>query len=450
MQLKVKAEDAAPPDLVKKLYKYSGAAETFRRFQNNVVFLATDEDLTGNMIEVAKRYLAIGRIVGDADRMAAFNKEQKDKLKQAYDAAELETRVAITRAYRYMFYPSPDAPMANNSLTRETLPAQDTGEVDKDQSNVIIKMLRLLKRALTADDEELSAFYVKSKGWDENQVSLTTEDLRKAFARKIGLRMLFDIGQLRKTIQNGVKAGVWVYYDLKEEFGYDKDFPPPAWEISENTLLYLPAEASRLGIRIKGKWKPDAPVGPIGGGDFWPPEELCPVCGKPISQCVCGHNGKGKPTHLTGEGAVNQAFQQIIDQCQEHGFTKLSKLTLTVSGFGKSAATDLRAVGLAIPQLNQSHVSLNLELQSTFKENTESFQTSFRGNWDRYKRLKTISDAFAMEADELKQTLNVVFNFDGGLEVDSADFKTLGDVLATLQVGKINLDAIPVSEEAGA
>ena len=85
----------------------------------------------------------------------------------------------------------------------------------------------------------------------------------------------------------------------------------------------------------------------------------------------------------------------------------------------------LRRSSRSFPQFNQSHISLNLELQSTFKENTESFQTSFRGGWDRYKRLKTISDAFAQEADELKETLHVVFEFDPGLAVDSADFKTL-------------------------
>ena len=38
----------------------------------------------------AARYLAIGRIGGDAGRMAEFNKEQQDKLRKAKDAAELD------------------------------------------------------------------------------------------------------------------------------------------------------------------------------------------------------------------------------------------------------------------------------------------------------------------------------------------------------------------------
>ena len=77
----------------------------------------------------------------------------------------------------------------------------------------MLRVLRALKKVLTADDDMLSALYVKSKAWDQNQVSMSTEDLRKAFARKIGLRILLDVGQLKKTIKNGVDLKVWVYYD---------------------------------------------------------------------------------------------------------------------------------------------------------------------------------------------------------------------------------------------
>ena len=165
-------------------------------------------------------------------------------------------RIAITKAYRYLYYPTPDAPKAHAFLRRETLPAQDQGEVEKDQTNVVLRVLRALKKVLTADDDMLSAIYVKAKAWDHNQVSMSTEDLRRAFARKIALRMLLDVGQLKKTIKNGVELKAWVYYDSAEEFGYDHESPPPAWQISDEALLYTPAEAARLNVRIKGKWKP--------------------------------------------------------------------------------------------------------------------------------------------------------------------------------------------------
>ncbi|MER3405444.1 MAG: hypothetical protein C4289_10055, partial [Chloroflexota bacterium] len=76
----------------------------------------------------------IERIAGDADRLAEFAEEQRKKLKQMLEASELEVRVAITKAYRYLYYPSADAPHTYSNLARETLPAQDQGEVSKDQS----------------------------------------------------------------------------------------------------------------------------------------------------------------------------------------------------------------------------------------------------------------------------------------------------------------------------
>ena len=441
--VKSTAEAGAPPDLVKRIYEYSGAMQSFRKYQNNLLFLVADTDQVENMVQVARRYLAIGRIVGDADRMAEFNREQREELKKAQDTAELDVRVAITKAYRYLYYPSSDASKANAYLSREMLPAQDQGEVDKDQTNIILRVLRALKKVQTADEEVLSAVYVRSKAWDSQQTSMSTEELRKAFTRKIGLRILLDIGQLRKTIQNGVKTGVWIYYDSAEEFGYDQDSPPPAWQIGEETLLYTPQEAARLGIRIKGKWKPD-------GGDGGPLAELCPVCGNPIDHCTCGvgPDPDRKPAKVTGQGAVAQAFQQILDKCQEYEFARLSRIVLSVSGTGKQAASDLRAVGLAIPQFGKGKFTLDQEIIVSFAKGVETFHLNFKGAWDRYKRIKPLTDAFAQEADELKMSLRVGVDYEGGLEVNSPDYLTLRDVLVTLEVGKISLEAVPQQENA--
>ena len=437
------AEGSAPPDLVKKIYEYSGTMQSFRKYQNNVLFLVADSDQVENMVKVAQRYLAVGRIVGDADRMAEFNKEQREELKKSMDSTELEVRVAITKAYRYLYYPSTDAPKTNAFLNREALPAQDQGEVDKDQTNIVLRVLRLLKKVQTADEEILSAIYVKSKAWDQNQVSMTSEDLRKAFARKIGLRILLDVGQLRKTIQNGVKTGVWVYYDSVDEFGYDQDSPPPAWQISDVAILYSPQEATRLNIRIKGKWKPTI----IGDGGIESQLELCPVCGLPVDQCTCGLPPVGgKPAKIIGQGAVPQAFQQILDQCQENDFSRLSRIILLISGTGKQAASDLRAVGLAIPQLGKGIFAFDQEIIASFGRGADTFNMSFKGNWDRYKRLKTLIDAFGQEADEFKMSLRVGIDYIDGLDVNSSDFHTMRDVLVTLEIGSIHLDAIPQKE----
>jgi len=446
--VKVKADDPIPPDLVRKIYEYTGTLESFRSYQNNVIFLVADADQVENMVEVARRYLAIGRIVNDSGRMAEFNKEQQDKLRKAKDAAELDVRIAITKAYRYLYYPTSDAPKAHASLRRETLPAQDQGEVEKDQANVVLRVLRALKKALTADDDMLSAIYVKAKAWDHNQVSMSTEELRRAFARKIALRILLDVGQLKKTIKNGVELKAWVYYDSPEEFGYDHESPPPAWQISDEAILYTPEEAARLKVRIKGKWKPTTDDGrrTTGGEEIGP--ATCPVCGKPEDQCVC-RVADGpvpqKPARLQGQGAVAQAFGQIVDLCAEHKITRLRRLTVKAEGLGKQAAADVRGLGLAIPQFGKGRYAVEQAIIATFGQGAgaESFTLNFRGGWDRYKRLKSLAEAFCGEADELKATMRVAGEFEDGLEPAGAQFTTMRDVLATLEMGKVSVEAVP-------
>lgn len=437
---------SAPPDLVRKIYEYSGTLESFRKYQNNLVFLVADQDQVENMVKVARRYLAIGRIVDDSDRMAEFNKEQKDRLRKERDAAELDVRISITKAYRYLYYPSADAHKADAFLQRETLPAQDQGDVDKDQTNVVLRVLRALKKVLTADDDQLSALYVRSKAWDQAQTSMSTEDLRRAFARRIGLRILLDLGQLKKTIKNGVDQKVWIYYDSQEGFGYDHESPPPAWQIGETALLYLPEEAERLGLHIKGKWKAD-------DADETGVKATCPVCGLPEDQCICGVGGDGGsaaiPAKFQGQGAVNQAFQQIVDQCQEHHITHISRLVIIMDGFGKQIANDVRALGLAIPQFGKTTLAIDLAVEATFGAAgaKETFKQFFTGGWDRYKRLKPITEAFAQEAAELKARILVAATFDPVLEIAGTQLTTMRDVLTTLELGKLVLEAVPVHPE---
>jgi hypothetical protein len=434
--VKTMATDSAPPDLVKKINQYTGISEAFRRFQNNIFFLVADSDQVDHMVSVARRHLAIGRIVGDADRMKEFTKEQSEQLRKMLEASELDVRVAITKTYKHLFYPSADGQKSHSYLRCETLPAQDQGEVDKDQTNVVLRMLRSLNKVLTADDETLSAVYVKARAWDQNQVSITTEDLRKTFARKISLRILLDTGQLRKTVENGIKNRIWLYYDANEGLAYDADSPPTLWRISDETSLYTPEEAERLNLPIKGRGGP-------------PPQEICPICHNPVHLCTCGiEPEKGKPIKLVGQGTVHQAFQQIIDQAEEFEIDKLSRVSIRIDGINRQTAADMRSLGLAIPQFGKAefHIYQSVILAFGADEQREEFKLDFQGNWDRYKRLKSVSDAFAQEADEHKITFRVSIEYQNGIEVSGEELTTMRDILATLDIGKIQLEAVPVRE----
>ncbi|CAN5241144.1 DUF499 domain-containing protein [soil metagenome] len=422
------ANDPAPPDLVLKLFERSGTQEGYRIYKNSVLFLVADADQIDRMVDRVQRHMAIQRVVQDPGRLAEFVDQQKKKLKEMNGAAELDVRVAITRAYRYLYYPTTDTPATHQGLRRESLPAQDQGEVSTDQAGVVLRLLRQLEKVLTAEDPTLPAQYVKAKAWREDQESLTTEDLRREFAKRLGLKIVLDINQLKKTIQNGCKQGVWIYYDAEEQWGYGEKSPTPLVRFSEDAVLYTPQEARRVGIRVKGE---EGASGP----------EPCPLCGQ--TPCVCGTQGEddGPSTGLlsfTVEGAAGQVFQKIVDRFDDEGKDKIGSLVIKVEGAGKEAVADVRALGLAIPQIGKGEYWIEQRGSFEFQgEPREELSVTFQGGWDRYKRLKSTTDAFGEESSRASLSASLKILYENGLPLASPQFETMRDVFDGLDMGRL-------------
>lgn len=442
--LKTDAATAVPPDMIVKMAEYSGATESFRNFQNNVLFLVADDDQVDQMVSETRRYLAIERITGSSERMREFTDDHQKKLREMKQTAELNVRIAITKAYRYLYYPSGDASKKHAFLRRETVPPQGQGDTNIDQTNVVVRVLHALQKVRLSDDSPLSGAYVKSKAWDRNQAEMSTEELRRAFARKVGLPLLLDVNQLQRSVENGVKNGQWVYYDTRDEWAYDHESPPTFWRVGEDTRLFEPAEAQRLNLHIKGKWQPAQPtLGTDGGedeGDLLPP---------PPSGIIDRIVGDGRPAQLQGEGPASQAFQQILDEGAEHELTGIRELRLSFYGTGKSEADSLVALGLAIPQMGKADIGIWLRLNIQFDpQGEERFDLDFQGRWDRYKRLKSITDAFAREeVHSLLVECKLVIDFDREVSINDPQLQTIRDVLAQMNMGRLDITAVPVYAE---
>jgi hypothetical protein len=427
------AVDVSPPELVLKIFEHSGTQEGYRTYKNNLVFLVAAEDSVDRLIDVARRYFAIDRLMDDPSRMSEFNDEQRKKLKGLLEEAELQYRIAITRAYRYLYYPSADAPKKHGQLACAELPAQGQGEIEKDQSQVLVRVLRQLDKILAADDKPVAAAFLKAKAWPSGKEYVSTEELRRAFAQRLGLRILLDPNQLKRSIRDGCKVGTWVYAPPKAKKVYGKPSPLAPVEISDDAMLYLPEIAERMDLPIEGA----AP-------------KTCPVCGKPVDECVCAKVcpvcGQDpcvceRPTPvLQADGAPGQAFQALLDQATDAEVERIGSLIVRVEGTTHEAAEDVRKLGLAIPQIGKADLTAALQLSCELEDGGR-FVVDFAGGWSDYQQARSAVEAFVGSALRLTTKMQVQARFPGGLALESPQFESLKDVFSTLGFGRLYLSA---------
>lgn len=427
------------PELVKKLDKHAGNQAGFRRYRNNVCFLVADKTQVERMSEQVTRLKAIERLVGDANRMNEFSEDQRKRLQELSDTAQMDVRIAITRAYRHLFYPSATGPKTLEGMEYQALPAQAQGQVEKDQTEAVVRHLHGQEKVLLADDNPLPAVYLRSKAWPSGALSMTTDELRQAFAERIELKWLLNPDQLKKSIKNGIEKGVWIYFDAAEQVGYGQETPAPLVAISTDAILYDPVEARAKGIRMKGE---AAPV------------KACPACGK--NPCACEEDlgldpvdGEVKDTlpavvRFDAKGAPGQLLQTLNDSFLDQKAEAVGRITFTLEGNSSETASDLKRLGLAIPQMGKGQVSLQATLIALFGQSPadETFKLEFKGGWDRYKRLKDLAEAMAKEASQLQIKITITLRFPDGLPIQGEALGSMRDVLSSLGLGTMSVEAV--------
>lgn len=421
----IKSDTEEPPEVLLQIFDHAGTAEGFRKYRNHLLFLVADKDLFENMMNISRKCIAIKSILEDVDRFKELTDDQKTQLKEMYESSDLSLRIAITRCYRYLFYPSIDAPRKYSNLNREILPPQEQGEVQKDQCLVILGILKRLEKVLTQEEKPLSAFYVKSKVMPLGKEQISTEDLRRSFAQQVGLKMLLDINQLKTTIKNGIDNNVWVYYDEDEDLGYTSSSPrKPMIRFEQSVFLLTPEEAERRKIKLLMDKEP---------------ENKCPVCNQLVDNCICepGDNGddNGKPLQLEAEGSPGQALQSIADHCRDHSIDTIKELTLSIEGKGEEVISHIKGLGLAIPQFGKGDYSIKQSIVGEF-EDSGSIRIDFSGSWKKYQRLKTLSESLG-DTSNILVTMSVHGSFTEGLSVSSSQFSSMKDTLSSLGLGKL-------------
>lgn len=151
-------------------------------------------------------------------------------------------------------------------------------------------------------------------------------------------------------------------------------------------------------------------------------------------------------SRVHAEGPPAQSFQAIADQCHDQKVKELRRVAVRVAGLGKDAAKDARSLGLAIPQIGKAVVFLEQRIVLEFSDG-EKFSLDFAGSWERYKRIKTLTDALSQEASNVSVKLVMRAEFEGsGLALASEQFSTMRDVFNSLGMGRIGLEGDPATE----
>jgi hypothetical protein len=121
-------------------------------------------------------------------------------------------------------------------------------------------------------------------------------------------------------------------------------------------------------------------------------------------------------------------------------------LQLGFYGSGKSQADSLAAVGLAIPQMGKADFGITLKLTVQFAPPPgEQFILDFQGKWDRYKRFKQVTDAFAREeGHSLLVDFKLIVEFGRDLPLNDMQLKTIQDVLTQMGMGPVQVVVEPV------
>ncbi|WP_008318655.1 ATP-binding protein [Leptolyngbya sp. PCC 6406] len=202
-----------PPPLVEQIFNNTGESGKFRTFRNRLLFLLANGQELERAIDLAREYKAIQNILRSPNRLEDLSESQQRQLKEKEGAMDLEVRIALTNAYRHLFYPAHDSVKAPKGLMHYPLPAQDSSTVkgNRNQQDIILKALKDCAKVRDEDAAAYAPAYLLQKVWPPGIDHWTTKALREQFAKDLSLNILLDaeVSKLRDTIRRGLQEGQW-------------------------------------------------------------------------------------------------------------------------------------------------------------------------------------------------------------------------------------------------
>ncbi|MGG6270856.1 ATP-binding protein [Leptolyngbya sp. AN03gr2] len=488
--------DAAPA-IVEQIFSNTGDSGKFRLFRNRLLFLLANQSELERAIDVAREYRAIQNILKSQNRLDDLSESQQKELKSREGRLNLDVRIALTNAYRHLFYPSNDPVKAPKGLMHYPLPAQDASDVKgkNNQQEAILKALKDCQKIRPDDAQPYASAYVLQKVWATGLDSISTKGLREAFAKDLGLNLFSDAetSKLRTTIEQGLTLGQW---DLKVgERVYIKTdaaplIPPDIIEFSDRMVLYrrgileppkpreieinaqvMPSTQPNKPVRVR--WKASGALsvklfqdGVLVAGNYLPSDEYEGNITQTTVFRVVADYGEGetaaaeskakvqtyptasgaaptahdtidlfatKPEFFHLDGSLNGVFNDLRDRIHDDKISAITRLELSVS-----QVMDYRKLTTALPLLMR--YPMRIEQFVTIDVADQFVRMEYQGNVKGFQSFSAPTNALLGTANvRAEVALKIIFEFATPVEPQGVEMKAIEQALGRNPVERLNL-----------
>lgn len=486
----------AAPQIIEQIFNSTGDSGKFRIFRNRLLFLLANQQELERAIDVAREYRAIQNILKSQNRLDDLSESQQKELKSREGRLSLDVRIALTNAYRHLFYPSNDPVKAPKGLMHYPLPAQDASDVKgkSNQQEAILKALKDCQKIRADDTQPYAPAYVLQKVWATGLDSISTKGLKEAFAKDLALNLFLDAetSKLRTTIAQGLTSGQW---DLKvADRVYIKTdaplIPPDIIEFSDRMVLYrrgileppkpreieinaqvMPSTQPNKPVRVR--WKASGALsvklfqdGNLIAGNFLPSDEYEGEIAQTATFRIVADYGEGETaaaeskarvqaysTLSTGStsvhdapslfdtklevidlpGSLNGVFNELRDRIHDDKIKSIERLELAVS-----EVMDYRKLMTALPLLMR--YPMRIDQSVTIDVADQFVRLEYLGSVKGFQSFANPTNTLLASPDvRANVSLKFTFEFASPIEPQGVEMKAIEQALLRNPVDRLNL-----------
>ena len=416
------------PAIVHQLANYKGVQQDFRRYRNSLFFLVADPDRIDGMLRNARRWLALDRLVRNRNRMEELrlSDEHRSRLENWHKEGELNARVAITRAYRHLFYPD-DMEQSAIVFRHHALNVDDQGSSRVNHTETVLNVLvNDLDKVKVSDSGLRSAVVVRQEVFGAAEGALPLSTLMDRYYERPRLPLIVSPTYFQEIVSAGVENGTWLYYDAGQDLAYDTLAPVGDIVFDADHTLMLPEEVARRGVTV---WNPEPEPKPRPPGEDDDGGQNRPEVPDDI---VVGD--------LFRDGEPRRGLADLVAGAQDLGWRSLALLSMTWTGSGGDAALSMSHVRTLMGQMAGIDAGVDCKLSCEIGKDS-SLTSEFTGEYPRYQAVAGTMESQASLADSAFVNMKLSLRFDGGLALDAPELSDLRDAFDLVSLGHTEFTA---------